>query len=61
VTYTEAVRELALKDPFTNEPVTPCELIETLKSDVVLAVERSGSWEGSNMLTVLQAHGFLND
>lgn len=61
MTFTEAVRELALKDPFTHEPVTPSELIETLKADVVFALQRPGSWEGANMLVVLQSHGFFND
>ena len=61
MTFVEAVRALDLKDPFTKAPITPRELIDVLKQDVVLAVERPGSWEGSNMLTVLQSHGFFND
>ena len=60
MTYEEAVRELGLKDPFSKEPVTPEELTTILKEDVVQAVERSGSWEGANMLDVLYAHGFFN-
>lgn len=61
MTFEEAVKELDLTKPFTKEVVTPEELILTLKEDVVLAVERPGSWEGSNMLTVLSSHGFFID
>lgn len=61
MTFAEAIRELALKDPFTHEPVTPRELIETLKADVVFASQRPGSWEEANMLTMLQSHGFFSD
>lgn len=59
--YEDAVKALELKDPITKEPVTPAQLTSILKEDVVLAVDRPGSWEGSNMLTVLQSHGFLYD
>ncbi len=59
--YEDAVKALSLKYPFTKEPITPCELINILKEDVVLAVERPGSWEGANMLVVLQSHGFFYD
>jgi len=59
MTFIEAVRELDLKDPLTREPVRPIELIRILKEDVVLSVERPGSWEGSNMLEVLASHGFF--
>lgn len=31
---------------------------EMLMQDVALAVRRPGSWEGSNMGTVLSAHGY---
>lgn len=57
--FIEAVTRLDLKDPITKEPVTPKMLIETLKNDVVYAVERPGSWEGANMLEVLYSHGFI--
>jgi hypothetical protein len=57
--YEDAVKALSLKDPFTKEPIAPCELIDILKEDVVLSVERPGSWEGANMLIVLQSHGFF--
>jgi len=61
MTFAEAVRELELKDPSTKKPVTSRELLEVLKDDVVLAVERPGSWEGSNMLNVLLCHGFFRN
>ena len=61
MTFVEAVKELDLKYPMTDRPVTPRELINILKEDVVLAVERPGSWEGSNMLNVLESHGFFID
>ncbi len=61
MTFEEAFKELELTDPWTREPITPEELTNILKDDVVLAVERPGSWEGSNMLTVLRCHGFFKD
>ena len=59
MTFVEAVKKLDLKHPMADEPVTPRELIDILKDDVVYAVSRPGSWEGSNMLMVLQSHGFF--
>ncbi len=61
MTFIKAVKELGLKHPITEEPVTPRGLIDILKEDVVYAVTRPGSWEGANMLTVLQSHGFFID
>ncbi len=61
MTFEEAFKELELTDPWTREPITPEELIGILKDDVVLAIERPGSWEGSNMLDVLRSHGFIED
>ncbi len=61
MTFIEAVRELELRDPLTRESVGACELIKILKEDVVLAVERPGSWEGSNMLQVLCCHGLTEE
>jgi hypothetical protein len=60
MTFEQAVKELALTWPFTKEPVDAKALLETLKEDVILAVNRPGSWEGANMLQVLIAHGFFN-
>ncbi len=59
--FGEAVKSLELSDPITKKPVTAGELLAILKEDVVYAVERPGSWEGANMLEVLQSHGFLNE
>ena len=60
MTYEEAVRALGLKDPLTDELVSPRELTAILKEDVVLAARRPGSWEGANMLQVLTSHGFFH-
>ncbi len=57
--YTEAVKALQLTDPVTKKPITAKELTTILKEDVVLSVTRPGSWEGANMLQVLDSHGFL--
>ncbi len=61
MTFEQAVEALGLVEPFTSDPLTAEELLETLKEDVVLAVERPGSWEGANMLEVLVCHGFIKD
>jgi len=61
MTFEQAVEALELTDPGTGESLTPEELLETLKEDVVLAFERPGSWEGANMLEVLVCHGFMLD
>ena len=57
--FTEAVKALDLKEPFTDKPISPEELIDILKEDVVYALKRPGSWEGANMIDVLVSHGFL--
>lgn len=59
MTFIQAVRELDLKHPVTGRPVTPRELVDILKADVVYAVTRPESWEGSNMYEVLRCHGFF--
>ena len=59
MTFAEAVRELDLKHPATDRPVTARELMDILKEDVVYAAVRPGSWEGSNMHEVLRCHGFF--
>ena len=59
MTFAQAVKILDMKEPFTDKQLTPEQVIEILKEDVVLAVERPGSWEGSNMLEVLSCHGFF--
>jgi len=59
MTFEHAVKELELKDPLTQKPVTPRQLIDTLKTDVVLTVTRPGSWEGAHMYEMLRCHGFF--
>jgi len=61
MTYEQAVKALELRLPITKVPINARVLLDTLKDDVILAVERPGSWEGANMLQVLQAHGFFNN
>ena len=61
MTFEEAVKALDLTWPLFKGLVSPSELITVLQEDVVLAVQRPGSWEGANMLTVLQSHGFFID
>jgi hypothetical protein len=61
MTFEQAVKELELRLPFTKVPISAQVLLDTLKEDVILAVERPGSWEGANMLQVLSAHGFFNN
>jgi hypothetical protein len=60
MTFEQAVKALELRLPFTKVPISAQVLLDTFKDDVVLAVERPGSWEGANMLQVLQSHGFFN-
>lgn len=59
MTFEQAVEALGLADPCTGESITPEELMEILKQDVVEAADRPGSWEGANMLEVLVCHGFI--
>ncbi len=59
MTFEEAVKALHLMSPFTQKPLTPEDLIDVLKEDVVFAAVRPGSWEGANMLAVLESHGFF--
>lgn len=50
---TEPVDELTTHGPLTME-----KLAKMLLEDVALAWRRPGSWEGSNMINVLQSHGY---
>ena len=59
MTYEQAVEILGPADPCTGEPITPEELLDILKQDVIEAADRPGSWEGANMLEVLLCHGFI--
>lgn len=42
----------------SHGPLTMKLLARMLLEDVALAVRRPGSWEGANMLRVLEAHGY---
>jgi len=42
----------------SHGPLNMEKLAAMLLEDVALAVRRPGSWEGSNMLTVLHSHGY---
>ncbi len=59
MTFAQAVRELDLRHPVSNKPLSCRELIDFLKEDVVLTAERPGCWEASNMMQVLLCHGFI--
>lgn len=43
--------------PIASELTLPA-LVEMLLQDVAYSVRRPGSWEGANMLQVLQGHGY---
>ena len=43
----------------SHGPLTMKRLASILLEDVALAMRRPGSWEGANMLRVLQAHGYV--
>jgi hypothetical protein len=45
-----------LRGPF-GERYSPQDVVELLVADLVLADERPGSWEGANILRVLEGHG----
>lgn len=59
MTFAQAIKELDLRHPVTGKPLTTKELMDFLKEDVVYAAIRPGCWEGSNMIQVLIAHGFM--
>ncbi len=42
----------------THGPLTVKALLAMLAEDAALTIDRPGSWEGSNMTTVLQSHGY---
>lgn len=42
----------------THGPLTMPKLTAMLLEDVALMVRRPGSWEGANMATVMQSHGY---
>jgi hypothetical protein len=48
----------AKSDRNSHGPLTLQRLMNMLGEDVGLSVARPGSWEGSNMRTVLTSHGY---
>ncbi len=58
-TFCNAIKELGLSYPEMDDPMSPEELINLLKEDVVMVLERPGSWEGSKMRALLAAHGLF--
>ncbi len=42
----------------THGPLTANALLAMLAEDAALAITRPGSWEGANMATVLESHGY---
>lgn len=56
-----AVRAVSyLKDPSTGEPLTVNEVIQALANDLGFTQTRPDSWEGSNMQSVIDGHGWEN-
>jgi len=44
----------------THGPLDMAKLTRMLLEDVALMVRRPGSWEGSNMATVMTSHGYIS-
>jgi hypothetical protein len=42
----------------THGPLTAETLLALLAEDAAMAISRPGSWEGANMTTVLESHGY---
>ncbi|WP_234729391.1 hypothetical protein [Acidocella facilis] len=42
----------------THGPLTAKALLAMLAEEAALAIDRPGSWEGANMATVLESHGY---
>ena len=42
----------------THGPLTAKTLLAMLAEDAALTITRPGSWEGSNMATALESHGY---
>ena len=51
--------KLSTSNQFAEE-LTLESLTQMLLQDVVYAMRRPGSWEGANMIQVLQSHGYLH-
>lgn len=56
----EALRALHDSDPNSNSHgrLNLHRLAAMLLEDVALAIQRPGSWEGANMLRLLECHGY---
>ena len=48
----------SISEANSHGPLDIKRLAEMLLADVALSQRRPGSWEGANMMTVLQAHGY---
>jgi hypothetical protein len=51
----------ASEDIGTHGKLDTSKLASMIFEDVALAIQRSGSWEGSQMGTLLYAHGYGHD
>ncbi|MFK5950946.1 MAG: hypothetical protein QM500_19515 [Methylococcales bacterium] len=55
----ETLRAISyLKEPSSKEALTPEQAIQALADDLGMTNTRPGSWEGSNMQTVIDGHGW---
>jgi hypothetical protein len=54
----DALRDAHADGCNSHGPLTIQRLAAILLEDVALAVRRPGSWEGANMLRVLECHGY---
>lgn len=53
--FLDSTREVTFA---SHGPLTMPKLTAMLLEDVALMVRRPGSWEGANMATVMQSHGY---
>lgn len=60
MTFRRAIYILRPTDPNTKAELTPDEVLDYIKDDIIAMVERSGSWEAGNMQDVFCAHGWFN-
>ena len=56
--YAEAVRGLALTNPYSGKPLEPSELTDMLKDSVETMIERPGSWENGKVRACLFSLGY---
>jgi len=47
-----------LKEPYSENPMTPEELLENLIQDVIYTLVRPSCWEAANMQQVIDSHGW---